>query len=353
MFSVLVTVTPYSHASDVGEMQTKFRDKYHQLKTIIEENKINTIYTESAFKQKVVQVDLKDKDLQKYVLLKNAGGELLNVLQRYNEMYHKLKFQDWVYINNLLFDIDNIASQGNGWGNMVIRINIYNKILYKIRDYVSKDKVSLNEEKLDTILETLFRMRTRFPSRYAMAKIALRHYGIIPYKEIDSAKLNTPVEQEKDNFMGEFQNMLKKGNDFEAIYFRLIKEESDHYVKDYIDYYEHPIPWVTTLLLDYNNYTWELYILSRIMKEEGKDFDMSKDLTKKLLQEFIKKEYNNYGKFWISKKALRFAGTPDRNLTYLNSVKNETYLKYLDKIKRQYKKKIWSTELGTSPHMLP
>jgi hypothetical protein len=349
--------------ADDKELKTTLLEQKTKYEQIANNTNEYSIYTDAVFKNSASAIDslvaiFSDERIKNQEQLRDAGRVLLKYLQDINKDYYKLSFDNWLVIANILLEIDQMVSRGTGWGNLVIKLNIANKLLNRIAQILIVEKDNLDIDKLKQLLEIQQKLRKQLPDRVALVKLVLRQYGKSGFDEIESINISSPVYKEEmatKELLREVFNNQKK--DMNELIKNSLSSESGNVPGDYISMYDNPIPWLIYKTSGYSKYSWELYLYSLILLDKGIEFNVENDLTHGDLQSLLKREYDGDGKYWMTITAIRYIERPKTFFDYLNKVKENYYIKL--RMKDHESSGNATTNLSSkrknrfSPHKLP
>jgi hypothetical protein len=324
-------------------------------------NRINNyaIYTDAAFKYRMSTIDsfvslFSDEQLTNHKEIKSAGYELLKYLQDSNESYYTYPFDSWQEIADLLLHIDNSVSRGTGWGNVVIKINIANKLFNRIAQFLLLERSELDSLKLQQLLEIEKKMRAHLIDSAALARLAMRHHGKSGFDDIESFKLSSPVYQQSKASRKLLTSTFGDRKEADKYFLKTASLETKVTIKDYLSLYDKPIPWLARKSYTYSNYLWELYLYTLILLDKGADFDVKHNLTQEDLHKLIKREYDGGGRFWMSYLAINYIEYyPKSFRSYLDTVKENAIIKIMMEEHEHAFSTFYGKALGFSVHRMP
>jgi hypothetical protein len=287
---------------------------------------------------------------------KKIGHDLLVFLEQTNDEYYDLMFDDWLVASRTLLDIDNILSRGTGWGNLVVKFNICNKIIYRIMEFIKNKDAELTKEQLKEMADIIKMLREHLPARSAMYDIALRYYGIEGFEDIKNFKLRTPVYKEAKTEQKRLKKLFSNLENGEDTIHRILEMEEDKTINGYVELYENPVPFSVAQFSKYHEFAWDIYLYIRILQEQSPDFQEWNELSVQSLLNILKEEYNSSGKYWMSMDAIRVVEKPEiYRPGYLRAIRQKKALKFIEYVMDQRNSNVKTRKSLTrfSPNAFP
>lgn len=328
IFSFFVFFTVSSYASE-GYVETLITEKEKIIKAL-SMVKNGAIHTEETKKN---QQTFFDKYLFSYANstsemaeleaeLKNTGRKFLEFLESTSVEYYSLSFEQWLVAANVLMSIDDLLGKDLGWGNLVIKADVCNKLFFWMFDYFENNVEDINQEKLAKLIDMQVKLRSHFPSRESMTKLALEHYNYLNYNDVDSFVLQLPVSVEGEVLEKSLVEYFgSKENATEAIG-NMILLENNTSVSGFVDLYDNPMLWMAAQNgSGYLYFSWTLYLHSIIMQEKNISFNQSGDITNADLLVILEQLYKSQDKFWMTRAVIDSSEKPEIYVSrYLASI---------------------------------
>lgn len=298
---ILVTIVQVSVSSIVwasSDYDDFRKELFVKLESIQQSRSVFT--KETIFTKKVINESWYLKSNQS---LFEAGESLIVYLREYDTVYRKLIFSEWLHATNDLFSVDDALSNQIGWGNLVVKVAICNKIINRVLEYLST-KEELTPKQLTSLLKVMDILKWHLPSERAMYYIAFRYYNFdtpskvdsLNYKNIDlSTNRPKAVRSEmskhyyKDKKIKEFVDLQEKSE------FALSQS-----IMNYQDLYNKPIPLYLAATSRYHKIFWHLYLHIYLMTNSEDGMVNWELVTDKYIFSYLDKVYQSGDGFWVS-----------------------------------------------------
>ncbi|WP_226647781.1 hypothetical protein [Microbulbifer variabilis] len=298
LLTVMSLVVPallpvWTLADDYGSFKDGLEEHTHALKSSISFYESSAVYSKKTIENNLLLLDNAD--------LRQTTRDLLHFLQQQQPAYYQLPFDQWLAASEDLLKLDQWINTESAWGNLVVKINICNNILYSAFEFLESRRSELDVQKVEQLLGLLHTLRFHLPSRMTMYEIALRHYGQIRSRKIRPLGFDTKTEDERDVLNDFVKNHFSGGEDAEVQIQAYHMAERGIKITDYLDLYENPVPWGTADSARYHQYAWVVYLYARIVQAENlQPFDWE-SLEKKKIETLLKQEYEGEGQYWMPK----------------------------------------------------
>jgi len=338
---VIILSALFSFAADAGEdyLQSLTEEKA-RLMDAISKAEGGVIYSE-AFRE--IEYSFIEKKMTRrtnyeaQMELWSAGKELIGFLENTSQQYYGLPYNQWLLAKDVLLSIDDLIQNDIGWGNLVIKICIYNKLYYWIFDYIDKTD-DIDKAQLKQLFAVLSTLRNHMPSREAMTYLALKYYGYDDYKKSSGFKLTIPVSDESEVLENSLYAYFGSKEDAAQAVSKITGIEAGKEVSDYVDLYKNPLPWSAAQSgLSYMESSWALYLVMSLMQDKGIAFNDMRAVTKEDLNTTLGKVYNSENKFWMTRAAIDAIEKSEIYASgYLKSVQSDRVINQLIRNHREH-----------------
>lgn len=258
----------------------------------------------------------------------SLGYEILRLLEKNNELYHQLPFDDWLRITDKLLALDDLLSKGVAWGNFVIKINICNKVINRIANILLRETESLSNIKLIKLIALQKQLRSHFPSRISVLKIAFRHYAISNLKDINTFQTKVPVADLHKTIKIYYKDANYYNEKFLERLQEILMLEHEVILTNYSSIYNNPIPF-SSVDVSYYFYSWELYLYSLIMLDHGIGIEIAREVSDSSIQYLLNREITTQSKFWMTRHVKDYLGNPETYASYIHNVKKMNSIKMI------------------------
>ena len=294
-----------------------------------------SLYTQQAVEHNLLILDNTE--------LRQAGRDLVAYLQAQHDLYYALPFDQWLSISEELLDLDAWLGSYTAWGNLVVKINICNKVLYRIFDYLENHSDSLNADQFNQLVSLQEKLRNYLPSRLPIAEIALRHYGhlkerkIRPFFFVPELGIKKTQALLKSEMLGYFRD----NNKLEQTFGQYVKAEKSIVINDYLDVFDYPLPAHASLYsTKYREFAWTVYLYTKILqKSQLKGIDW-RELDDDEILDVFQQEYDNGNKFWVASYNLKFEKPGNQGKSFIiEAIKSKRFLERLVNVIERGKKR--------------
>ncbi len=296
---------PLLAASDYEEFAIELLSKFENIEKSAVSGDRGTIYSKYHINS--------NPDLTEDNNLYEAGERFIIFLEENDRVYKELEFTDWVKATNKLFEVDDWMDTRMGWGNLVIKFAICNKVMSSVISYLDSHG-TYPLDQLDSVLEILEQLRTHLPAERAMYYLAYRHYDLLePFQASRLSYFSVDVNSVGDlpsKVRREIQNFYrKKGSDKKKIYrnekLKLERVLEKHEVPnsqtiiDYRDLYHTPMPFMIASLSRYHNFLWDLYFEILLIKNHKGEQIYRPSVSEQEVVQLLEKEHLRGNGFWF------------------------------------------------------
>ncbi|WP_299944593.1 hypothetical protein [uncultured Microbulbifer sp.] len=291
---VMPAVLPvWSQADDYEVFKDKLKDHANTIKSSVSFYESSAVYSKKTIENNILLLDNGD--------LRQATQDLLFFLRQQQANYYQLPFDQWLAASEDLLNIDQWMSTESAWGNLVVKINVCNKVLYSAFEFLENRRSELDAQKMEEILTLLRTLRTHLPSRMTMYEIALRHYGQISPRKIRPLGFDVKAKDEGVVLNNFIENYFSGKEDAEIKIQIYHTVERGIKITDYLDLYENPVPWGTADSAKYHHYAWVVYLFAKIVQAENlQSFDWG-SLESRKVEKLLKEEYEGKDQYWMPK----------------------------------------------------
>ena len=274
--------------------------------------------------------------------LRQAGSDLVAYLQEQHTVYYQLPFDQWLSISEELLELDAWLGSYTAWGNLVVKMNICNKILYRIFDYLENQPASLNANQFKQLVSLQKRLREHLPSKLPLYEIALRHYGYLKKRKIRSFSFDSTLSYRETEKLGESEiyNHFGGRKKFEQAYAEYSYAETNVVINNYIDLYNHPLPTHIAKYARYREHAWTIYLYTKILqKSQLKGVDW-RELDGTEILDVFQQEYDDGNKFWVASYNFKFEKPGNQGKNFIiESIKFKRFLERLVNVIERGKKR--------------
>lgn len=240
--------------------------------------------------------------LQRNQALYDAGESLIIFLREYDKIYQQLEFSEWVKATHDLFLVDDSLGEQVGWGNLVIKITICNKIINRVLGYLDAQE-ELSTEELGSMLKVLENLRWHLPSEKSMYFILLRYYNLDTSSKVDSLNyknIDSP-ENRPTTMRSEMSKIYYKNSKVKEVLDSQEKSEAiiSQAVGDYQKLYHNPVPFYLAATARYHKVLWNLYFHIYLMKNSEDSKVHWEIITEENILQILNKVYQARNDFWV------------------------------------------------------
>ena len=282
------------------------------------------LYTKQAIEHNLLIVENAE--------LRTAGRNLVAYLQDQHGTYYDLPFEQWLSISEELLELDAWLGNYSAWGNFVVKINICNKILYRIFDYLENHPESLDSEKYTQLLTLQIKLRKHLPSNFALYEIAFRHYGKLKKRTIRSFEFDPKLQDEYDAFEAKLRSYFNNEEDFSASLLKYYELEKRVPIDDYLAVWDHPLPFHSARFTNYLEQAWKIYLYTRLLQKAELEEVEWVVLNDDVINSALKEEQANENGFWVSRY---FHVYEKKTAAVLERVRSK---KFLERVQNSYKR---------------
>lgn len=236
-----------------------------------------------------------------------SARNLLQYLEENNGTYYSLGFDNWVLTVRSLYEADDLIGSGSGWGNIVIKINICNKVIFGALYFLTEGKDNLSDAQINTLAEIIKDLRLHYPARTGLFNYAIKYYGYTT-DDFSGLSQSISVSEEENKLGGEvsYQFFKREYSGNSEKYEKdigIISEEEINLISSnqgYLYLYDNPTPWELQKFSKYKYYLWDLYFYAKFIKEKGKRFDGWSTLNPADVLYFLHNEIQHDDGFWMT-----------------------------------------------------
>ncbi len=289
---------PLLAASDYEEFAIELLSKFENIEKSAVSGDRGTIYSKYHINS--------NPDLTEDNNLYEAGERFIIFLEENDRVYKELEFTDWVKATNKLFEVDDWMDTRMGWGNLVIKFAICNKVMSSVISYLDSHE-TYPLDQLDSVLEILEQLRTHLPAERAMYYLAHRHYGIaVPFYEEALGYKNTDIYK-KGNLPTAIRRQIRKFHqkmdEGESLLLNDLLGDTEiqfsQAVINYQDLYHSPMPLMIASLSRYHNFLWDLYFEILLIKNHKGEKINRPSVSEQEVVQLLEKEHLRGNGFWF------------------------------------------------------
>ncbi len=276
------------------------------------------------FSQKVIS---QTPHLRENALLYNSGRDFLIYLAETDDDYRQLEFAEWLKASKDLLLVDQWIGNRVGWGNLVIKIAICNKIINRILEYLESPG-DIEPEELGHIIKTLEDLRWQLPSYWAINYVSLRYHEGIEAFQVDSLhhtrryvgsfyNVNAPIRKIGKYYIENYENSKAINSNIVRTW-RMSENPKLRLIADYQDLYDNPIPFQIALPgSQYHQHAWDLYFYLRFIQKYGVNIVWG-EITQEQVLSILQQVSDQGDEHWMSKKARNFFHNNERSYYFEN-----------------------------------
>lgn len=357
LFILIFLLTPAANANEQSAFDLFKQGLVEHRQNI--ESTLAFYETPSLYTQQAIQHNLL---ILENTELRQAGRDLVAYLQAQHDVYYDLPFDQWLFISEELLELDAWLGSYTAWGNLVVKINICNKILYRIFDYLENHSDSLNADQFTQLVALQKRLRSHLPSQFSIYEIAMRHYDDLSQRKIRPFAFDSTLSfrEAERTFESEIYNHFGDRKKFEQAFAEYFYAETNVVINNYIDLYNHPLPTYTAQYTRYREHAWRVYLYTKILqKSQLKGVDWL-ELDGAEILDVFQQEYDDGNKFWVASYNFKFEKPGNQGKNFIiESIKFKRFLKRLVNVIERGKKRQAITDKNDRifkrfiPHKMP